>query len=104
MSARGTDGATASESVVGRQISEALEALVEPLTQTESVSLGLCKRIEREGRAMMEGLARRGAITRFVLRCDLETSQAAGEPVIEVWFREPKRVREVVVRVGAVRY
>ena len=85
-------------SAVQFRIDRAIARMVEPINLTTTESPGLYRRLEREATAILEAFLRRGEITEFTVRCNEETSEGAGGPVIEVQIREPQRVESVLLK------
>jgi hypothetical protein len=62
----------------------------------------LQKALVREAASLLGGLKARGEIAGFAVRCDESTGWSAdGRPVVEVGLALPRRVEQVVLRVGA---
>ncbi|MFT7622830.1 MAG: hypothetical protein ACI9WU_002005 [Myxococcota bacterium] len=80
------------------RIDRALAQMVEPILLTEPVTPALYKRLEREAHVILQSFVRRGEIVSFRAHCDEWASAGEGGPVIEVAFREPKMVDEVLLR------
>lgn len=85
-------------SAVQFRIDRAIAKMVEPILLTENVSPALYRRLEREAAAILEPYKKKGEIVRYSVRCDSETSEDAGGPVIEIRLVEPKRVEEIILR------
>lgn len=64
-------------------------------------NIHLWRRVERDVGAALRPLLTSGILTWLHVRCDEETNQgSAQDPVVEVVYRTPQRVEQVVIRVG----
>jgi len=82
------------------RINAAVAHMAEPIVLTESVTPQLYKRLAREATSIMEGFRKSGDVTAYSVRCDEATSEGSPSPVVEIHFKEPRRVTEVVLQVG----
>ena len=82
------------------RLNAALGRMAAPIVLTESEGPLLYARLRREADVILRELQRTGAITRYSVDCSASTSEGADGPVIEVRFAEPRRVEQVVLRVG----
>ncbi len=79
------------------QIERALNDMSEPLLLTERDTPSFRKRLAREAKGVMNTFVRSGALTHFVVHV-----VDGPEPIIEVHYREPKRVQAVCIRLSPV--
>ena len=64
----------------------------------------LQKALARDAGALLAGYRARGVIAGYAVRCDESTgTTAGGAPVLEIGLAVPRRVQQVVLRVGAPR-
>ncbi len=92
---------TPDETVPG--LSALLEARLGGLAFGQRPGPALWRRVERETRALLEGLTGRGGPSgrTYLVRCDAETNDGAGhDVVVEILVRDAARVEKVVFRVG----
>ena len=97
-----TDTETPTETVPG--LSALLEAKLGGLAFGERPGPRLWRRVARETRALLDGLGGRSGAPpgrTFLVRCDAETNEGAGDDVVvEILVRDAARVERVVFRVG----
>jgi phage tail sheath protein FI len=90
-----------SDAAVLAQIRGLVAAVTERAAFSGAAQASARAALERDIRAGLEPLKRRGAITGFVVRCDDETCEGSAAPVVEVIVRLPRRVQQVVLRFAA---
>ena len=78
-----------------QQIEHALNDMSEPLLLTERDTPGFRKRLAREAQVVMDAFVRSGVLTHVTVHV-----VDGPEPLIEVHYREPKRVQAVCVRLS----